>query len=189
MEKLFEFFELSGRLKTLRRKGWQIRGIEDAESVSDHSYQLALMALVLAEKHPDSVNRDHCVALALVHDLGEAIVGDITPHDGISEDDKHQRELEAIRQIDELIELDVESLWNEFEACETPEAQFVKSLDKFEMWFQARTYEASTDKKENLQDFWGKAELEVGKGPNSDLLPDPWVRGMVADLLKQRSET
>src|SRR4051794_15354555 len=72
--------EAIGRLKEIPRTGWLDRGIlaEETESVADHSYGVALLAWLLA---PDALDRGRVVELALIHDLAEAVVGDVTPYD------------------------------------------------------------------------------------------------------------
>ncbi|KAJ1984850.1 hypothetical protein H4R34_000389 [Dimargaris verticillata] len=84
--------------------------------------------------------------MCLVHDLAESLVGDITPFDGVSEVDKHQREEMAMARICALLgdnpaATEMTELWHEYEACQTPEARLVKDLDKFEMIVQAYEYE------------------------------------------------
>jgi putative hydrolases of HD superfamily len=73
-------FNLAGRLKQLKRQGWVDRGVEQPESVADHSYRLALMTMVIASRDPE-IDASRAVRLALVHDLPEALAGDITPFD------------------------------------------------------------------------------------------------------------
>jgi len=108
----------------------------------------------------------------MVHDLAESIVGDITPHCGVSDADKHARELAAMEKIrdvlgsgsggDEMLEL-----WKEYEAGETPESKLVKDLDKIEMILQALEYEAEGDHSKSLDGFFdgtdGKWKTEVGR--------------------------
>lgn len=72
-----------------KRTGWLKAGVPRVESVADHSYRAALLALVLPES---GVDRVRCMKMALVHDLAESIVGDITPSCGVSTDEKHRRE-------------------------------------------------------------------------------------------------
>ena len=88
--------------------------------------------------------------MALVHDLGEAIVGDITPHCGVTDEEKFTLERDAMKHIREMIESisqtsasDIYSLWHEYEKGETPESQFIHNLDKLEMICQAKEYESS----------------------------------------------
>lgn len=84
--------------------------------------------------------------MALVHDMAESITTDITPDSHITPKEKHNMEEKAMQQIrsmlngnpfaDEAVEL-----WREYAADSTPEANFVKDLDKAELIFQVVEYE------------------------------------------------
>jgi putative hydrolase of HD superfamily len=156
---LLRFFHLAGRLKDTPRAGWALRGIASPESVAEHSYRVALMALVLAPGAGAPLDVSRCVALALVHDLAEALVGDITPYDGVSGDEKRRREEEAMRHLAELAGDDrLLALWREYDAAESAEARFVKELDKLETVVQAAEYEQRGDAPaEALDEFWENA--------------------------------
>lgn len=83
---------------------------------------------------------------SFVQDLAECIVGDLTPHCGISKEEKHAKEMEAMRSlVDTLggtpVAEEIFQLWLEYEENQTKEAKFVKDLDKFEMIVQAFEYE------------------------------------------------
>jgi putative hydrolase of HD superfamily len=139
---LLRLFHLAGRLKDTPRAGWGMRGIPSPESVAEHSYRAALMALVLAPRADPPLDVSRCVALALVHDLAEALVGDITPYDGIGADEKRRREDEAMRSLAALAgDESLLALWREYDAAASPEARFVKEMDKLETVFQAAEYE------------------------------------------------
>ena len=77
-----------------------------------------------------------CMKLALVHDVAEAIVGDITPTCGVSDADKHALESAAVQRIKAMLGgttlagEEIEQLWLEYEAGQTAEAQLVKDFDK-----------------------------------------------------------
>ena len=133
------------RLKRLFRQGWLKRGVEenDCESVADHSFGVALLALLLAPDHP-GVDRGHAVEMALVHELGEAYAGDITPVDGISKEEKAALERESIlRVLEASPEADyIMGLWEEYEEAATPTARFVKELDRLEMGLEASVHAA-----------------------------------------------
>ncbi|AEJ18425.1 HD domain-containing protein [Gracilinema caldarium] len=138
-------------LKGLYRQGWLKRGVPEnrAESVADHSFGTALLALLLAEQLKASpeflgLNSHRCIEMALVHELGEVYVGDITPVDGVSREEKYVREREAFIKVveglpnrDRLIEL-----WEDFEAGRSSEARFVRQLDRLEMGLQAALLKA-----------------------------------------------
>jgi putative hydrolase of HD superfamily len=136
---LSKFLPVATRLKTLARAGWRRCGVETCESVADHTFGVALLALLCADA---SVNRERCIGLALVHDLAEAIVGDLTPHDRVDAEEKRRRERAAIEELAALLgERSLAELWEEFEAGKTPEAALVRDLDVIEMAAQAIEYE------------------------------------------------
>lgn len=138
-------------LKGLYRQGWLKRGVPEArtESVADHSFGTALLALLLAERlkaSPEFLDLDshRCIEMALVHELGEVYVGDITPVDGVSREEKYVREREAfIKVVESLPNRDrLLELWEDFEAGRSPEARFVRQLDRLEMGLQAALLKA-----------------------------------------------
>ncbi|CAJ1932182.1 unnamed protein product, partial [Sphenostylis stenocarpa] len=98
---VIDFLTLCHRLKTTKRKGWVNHGIKGAESIADHMYRMALMALIAGDV--PGLNRERCIKIALVHDIAEAIVGDITPADGVPKAEKSRRELEALNKMCELL--------------------------------------------------------------------------------------
>lgn len=61
----------------------------EPETVASHMYRMAMLAMTLQD---DDIDHMKCVQMALVHDLGEAIAGDITPHCGVSDEVKFQLE-------------------------------------------------------------------------------------------------
>jgi len=133
------------QLKQLYRQGWLQRGLarERCESVADHTFAVSLLALFLADAHPEKLSLEKVVLMALLHDLGEVYAGDLTPNDGISSDEKGRRERDAVTRV--LAKLprggDYIALWEEYEAGHSPEARFVRHVDRLEMGLQAGLYE------------------------------------------------
>ncbi|XP_031473510.1 5'-deoxynucleotidase hdd1-like isoform X2 [Nymphaea colorata] len=128
-----DFLTLCHRLKTTKRKGWINHGIKNPESIADHMYLMAVMALI-ANDIP-GVDRERCIKIAIVHDIAEAIVGDITPSDGVPKAEKSRRELEALTYMCELLGEqaradEVKELWGEYENNSSLEAKLVKDFDK-----------------------------------------------------------
>jgi len=144
-------------------------GVKEPENVSDHMYFMALMALSAT---PKELNQDRCMKIAIVHDLAECITGDIVPekYSGISENDKHKLERDAIVKILALLP-DKESrdhireLYDEYENQTTPEAKWVKDLDKLELIHQAISYEKSDnlDLTEIIENTQAKVKTDAGK--------------------------
>ena len=127
------------KLKSLPRTGWLRAGIENPESVAAHSWGVAWLSLVLC---PPNLDRGRVLEMAIIHDLAEVRVGDITPHDSVSRDDKHRMEDEAMNDLLEVMchRDELKSIWDECEAGKTKEADFVKQMDKLDMALQAQEY-------------------------------------------------
>lgn len=156
------------RLKRLYRQGWLKRGLPEVlcESVAEHSFGTALLALLLAGEAGEGgscgrVDASRAALLALVHEMGESYAGDITPVDGVSREDKERLERAAIlRALDGHPDLAwFLSLWEEFEEGATPEARFVRQLDRLEMGLQAALQEA--EGYEGMGEFYDSARRTV----------------------------
>jgi len=147
-DKLLEMLEL----KQLPRTGWVRSGVENPESVAAHSWGMAVLALRLAPKDLDLVK---ILSLCLIHDLPEVRVGDLTPHDDISNkaESEHKAMSEMAPQWLPLFE--------EYEAGDTAEAKFVKQIDKLDMGLQAMLYQ-------NKQDITLDEFIESAKSNISD---------------------
>ncbi|CAI5715909.1 unnamed protein product [Peronospora effusa] len=175
-----EFLRLCGRLKTLKRTGWVNNNVTLPESVADHMYRMGMCCMLLDDTN-ETVNRSKCMKMAIVHDLAESLVGDITPYDGVTEEDKHRMEKEAMDEIcntlgDTPSATEIRALWNEYEAGSTEEAKIVKDLDKFEMILQADDYEKAQNIP--LDDFFQSTK---------DKFRTPLVQSWAAELILQRN--
>lgn len=138
-----DFIKNIGNLKQTLRQGWtKYPQIKRVESVADHSFRIAMLAFMFSD---DEVDRNKLIKMALVHDVAECIVGDITPDSGISKQEKHKMEKEAMIRLCEMLngqaKLELMDLWLEYEQGESKEAIICKDLDKFEMLMQAKEYE------------------------------------------------
>ena len=138
------YFEFN-QLKHLYRQGWLKRGVpeERCESVAEHTLGVAILAMMLAESTFPELDANKIIRMALIHDFGEIYTGDIIPVDGVSTEEKHHREQEAVLQVLGRLPNGAEyiALWEEFEACESPEAKFIRQIDRLEMGFQSKIYE------------------------------------------------
>lgn len=126
-------------LKEVPREGWRRVGIDPPESVAAHSWGVAWLVLTLC---PEGIDRGRALAIAVLHDLGEARIGDITPHDGLPLEEKRRREREAMTAMTASLPTGAElmTLWLEYEEASSPEGRFVKACDKLDMALQAHRY-------------------------------------------------
>ncbi|KAI8826922.1 HD domain-containing protein [Fimicolochytrium jonesii] len=176
---VLRFLHVIENLKRTKRTGWVDNKIGDAESISDHMHRMGVLALLINDK---SLDRTKCIKMAIVHDLAESIAGDITPHSGVSKEEKFRLEKEGmdevVRHLDSSPEaLEIRSLWTEYEEATTEEALYVKDLDKFEMIVQAFEYEKRHNMK--LDTFYASTE---GK------FRHPTVRKWVEELYREREQ-
>jgi putative hydrolase of HD superfamily len=106
------------------------------ENSAEHSWQIALMAVLLAEHADPPVDIDHVVVMLLVHDLVEIDAGDTFIYDEQALAIKSARELAAAERIFGLLPGDqgkrLRAIWDEFEALETPEARFANAIDRLQ---------------------------------------------------------
>ncbi|CAF1225381.1 unnamed protein product, partial [Didymodactylos carnosus] len=142
LDGLLEFLLYVGQAKRTFRTGWVLCGVEKVESVADHMYRMAVMSLLLPTVSEESKVR--CMKLALVHDLSESVVGDLTEFDGVPKTEKRRRETEAMLYLTSLLSADVGreifSLFNEYADQKTNEALLVKDLDIFDMLLQGASF-------------------------------------------------
>lgn len=136
---LLDFLALSERLKTELRHSWLSDGRQ--ELVAEHSWQMALMAMLLHPHLETPVDLFRTVKMILVHDLVEAEVGDIPFFEkSARKDAKAARERDAIDNIRARLGRPVgeefHALWHEFEDRRTPEAKFAGALDNLEVQVQ-----------------------------------------------------
>jgi len=131
------------QLKDVERTGWVRAGVNKPESVAAHSWGMATLALKLC---PKELDLSRVLSMCLVHDLAEVIVGDLTPHDDIRGEEKHQLERKA--------------MFDEYESASTAEAKFVKTMDKLDMGLQAIRY---TEQDIDLSEFISSARNTTDK--------------------------
>ncbi|XP_046958631.1 5'-deoxynucleotidase HDDC2 isoform X3 [Lynx rufus] len=124
-QNLLQFLRLVGQLKRVPRTGWVYRNVQSPESVSDHMYRMAIMALVTKDEH---LNKDRLVLQEAMKQLTQLLPEDL------------RKELYG--------------LWEEYETQSSAEAKFVKQLDQCEMILQASEYEDLENTPGRLQDFY-----------------------------------
>ena len=96
MTNIKQFMNISGQMKNLKRQGWIYRNVDTPESDAAHSWSLSLLVQLYAPKELDICK---CLKLANIHDLAEIYVGDYTPIDNITPQEKHQKEQDAMQRL------------------------------------------------------------------------------------------
>ncbi len=172
VSRLVNFFVRSGRLKSEPRRGWvkKLR-LSDAESVADHSYRTALMAMVFSDSR--KLDTEKTLRIALLHDLPEALTGDAMPEER-SGSSKVALETGAMKELLRDLPPRLRSLyqeaWEEFVEGKTEEAKLVGQLDKLEMAIQAWEYARRLDNPASAREFFATAKRGVTDVGLRDLL-------------------
>jgi len=235
---LLDFLTMVGRCKVEKRTGWVNSGVPAAESVADHQWRMAVMALGCADYAalPTStctcgasaaaaadaasasvVSPARAVRMALVHDIAESLVSDITPEQfsGVTKAQKHQLEADAMTRIVDTLSAahrgpagsvasggfdigsEVRALWEEYEAGATATAQFVKQLDKLEMFLQAAEYQAEAksentpealERRQRLERFYDTLPAQRAKAGPEGGAPQRLLAAVMDELQRRREQ-
>lgn len=135
---VIDFLRAAEALKTATRSGWTSAGQQ--ESVAEHTWRLCLMAMAVHSEFPD-VDFARLIRICIVHDLGEAIGGDVPAPEqvkrgGSKSADERRDLLRLLEPLPASLRTEITSLWDEYEAATSPEARLAKALDKLETILQ-----------------------------------------------------
>ena len=171
-----EFFFQIAELKKLPRSGWKIKvGLNNSESVAEHSYMMSVMAMVLSDLK--SLNSEKVIKMSILHDWAESKIGDFMP-DEIGHEKKSELEnyamAEILESLPQTIQSDYQNIWDEFLVRDTPESRLVHELDKLEMALQAKIYEKDVDP-ERVKPFIISAVEQI---------IDPDLKKILVEILK-----
>ena len=183
------FIKEIDKVKYIQRKT-KLFNSDRHENDAEHSWHLALMAIVLAEHSDETIDVLKVVKMVLIHDIVEIDAGDIFLYDSqINHDNTEQERLAANRifsllpkkQAEEMI-----AIWEEFEAGETNEAKFAKSMDRLEPLLQntsndggtwkefgvnyKKVYEKKSIIKEGSTTLWNYAEGLINESVTKGIL-------------------
>lgn len=165
MASFIGYLEQVNHLKVLPRTGWLLNGVRPCESVADHTCAVALLSLALAseinagwagEGLTQPLDQGRLLALALLHDLAEAVLTDLPKRSAalLGRERKHAAEAEAMQAVlqDVAGSADYLALWQEYDSAASPEARLVRDADKLEMVHQALVYARAGHT--TLDEFW-----------------------------------
>ncbi|MGI0090610.1 MAG: HD domain-containing protein [Nitrososphaerales archaeon] len=147
----------AGKLKTIKRTGWIRKAgiLENAESVADHSFRMAIIGAYLSEV--ERLDSSRVIRMCLFHDLAESEIGDLTPEEKVSEQDHRKMEDSEIMKIfvdlPEKIRKKFLRDWKDLLQNESKEARLVWKIDKLEMGLQMKDYLARGVDRKKLAEF------------------------------------
>lgn len=174
-----DFLSIIEKLKCNTRHSWTTCGTR--ESVAEHSWRLATMALLCSDEYPE-LDMNKVIKMCLVHDFGEAVMGDI-PSFLKTQDDEEKEKLavrELLSRLPEGMERELVELFDEMDELKTPEAKLFKALDNMEAVVSHNEADLSTwlplEYDENL--VYGAENCEWSE----------WTRGLRAELRKDSVE-
>ncbi|MDD4970114.1 MAG: HD domain-containing protein [Paludibacter sp.] len=187
--KQISFIKEIDKIKYIQRKT-KLFNSDRPENDAEHSWHLALMTLVLAEHSDTPVDVLKVVKMVLIHDIVEIDAGDTFIYDTVKNHTNTDEELNAARRIFGLLpeeqSEEMIALWQEFEAGETNEAKFAKSMDRLEPLLQNTSNDGGTwkefevdyqkvfDKKKVIRDssatLWKYAENLINESVEKGIL-------------------
>jgi len=135
LEKQFDFFREIDKEKFIGRQTYLTDG-ERKENDAEHAWHMAIMTVLLAEYANEKIDVLKTVMMLLIHDLVEIDAGDTYAYDEEGKKTQHEREEKAAKRIFGLLPEEqgekLMALWEEFEAYETPEANFAHTMDNIQ---------------------------------------------------------
>lgn len=135
LQQQFAFIQEIDKEKTIFRQTY-LSDASRKENDAEHSWHMAVMAILLSEYANEKIDVLKTVSMILVHDLVEIYAGDTYAYDSASNSDKAEREIKAADKLFTLLPEDqrdkFRALWDEFEAGETPEAKFAMTMDRIQ---------------------------------------------------------
>ncbi len=159
---ILEFLRSAERLKNTVRSAHTSEGRQ--ESVAEHTWRLCLMAVVL-EAHFPEVDFERLIKICIIHDLGEAIRGDIPAplqhSDGAKAGEERADLMRLLKPLPKRLRGEIASLWDEYEHASTAEARLAKALDKLETILQH-------NQGLNPEDFDYRFNLDYGRRYTAD---------------------
>lgn len=150
-------------------------------------YRMSILTMLAPSSLSSTLNVPHCTKMALIHDMAESLVGDITPVDGVAKSEKNRREAETMEYICKdllgnvgggLSGQEIRDIWQEYEDSETLESKYVHDIDKMELLLQMMEYERAHEGRIDLGEFSWVAQKIV--------LPE--VKSWCDDVLNERAK-
>ena len=161
-----------------------------AENDAEHSWHIAVMALLFEEYAVEKVNTLHAVEMLLVHDLVEIYAGDTFAYDIEGNKTKAQRENAAAEKLFSILPPEqgakIRALWKEFDAHATPDARYADCLDKLQPYFHNILTEGFTWRNAIAGKRTTRQQVEQRMSPLKDFMPEvyKWVKKSMDEAVK-----
>lgn len=179
-----DFFKTVGKSKRLLRTGWVREQVNDPESVAEHSFRTGVIAMTLSDKLESNLDKNKLIKMALIHDIGEIVTGDIVVQRGEVldiklRDSKEEQERIGIEQIFNQIQEGDEygKIFEEMIDRKSPEAKIFWQFDKLELALTAFEYEEKQGKQ--LEEFFLDAHTHM---------KEPLLKKILQDIIKSRKK-
>lgn len=135
LDKLFDFFREIDKEKFIGRQTY-LTDANRKENDAEHAWHMAIMTILLSGYSNEKIDVLKTVTMLLIHDIVEIDAGDTYAYDEEGKKTQRQREVKASERIFGLLpegqKIYFQALWEEFEACETPEARFARTMDNIQ---------------------------------------------------------
>ena len=159
--RLLDFLKTAEQLKCNTRHSYTSSG--RLESVAEHSWRLALMAMLVGDEFPE-LDLDKVIKMCLIHDMGEAFTGDIPAFEKTVKDSEKEADVlgEWVKTLPEPFDKEMAELYQEMEAQQTLESRIYKALDKLEALIQHNESDIKTwiPLEYNLQMTYGNEQVK-----------------------------
>lgn len=176
---VLKFYYLANTLKAKIRSGWKLWHVskERLESVAEHIYGTCILAIAIDSEYDANIDLNKVLKMLVLHELEEIIIGDITPYDNVSKEDKLERGKIAVSKVlDGLVKKEeYVLLLDEFNSCKTKESRFAYQCDKLEADLQARLYDE-------------EKSVDIFSSVNKDLINTEWNQKAVLNGAKKLSD-
>lgn len=179
-----DFFKTVGKSKRLLRSGFVREKVVNPESVAEHSFRTGFIAMVLSNKVGNNLNKDKLIRMALIHDIGEIITGDVVVQRGeiidlALRDSKEEQERIGIKKIfNQIQEGEIYAeIFEEMIARKSPEAKIFWQFDKLDLAITALEYEEEQGKQ--LDEFFLDANTHM---------KEPLLKKILYKIIKSRKK-
>lgn len=186
LKKQIEFAVTVDEMKNILRRNLVVDGSR-RENDAEHSWHLAIMAMLLEEYSAQKVNIERVLKIALVHDLVEVYAGDTFAYDEKGYEDKEAREIAAADKLFGMLGgeqgAEIRALWDEFEAGETHEAKYANAIDRIQPLILNYLTNGHTWKQGNVHAPQIYKRMDIIR----TAAPELWqvVEGVIADSIEK----